>query len=831
MRSCTLLLAASLLLGASIPSSAAASASYERALELERDGRLTDAAHVLARADLSGSEAAHAARLSTALKTFGAASVYARAGATARARELLAELLPKLDPVRDVFVAEAVYRRLSALGRSAEAEAVALARATLERARQLRREGRTDAAATALASLTALPKGDVPATLLREIRLERARVLTQAAEERESLWDRVTAAFDDVVGPVVTWTMYGLMIAAAIALVACAAAASRRLRRPKARTAIAIEAQGAPRDERLTRNRAATRELATAIVEASNRPDGPSGTEIDETKDLDGSALVNLGVVGDDVAALDSLFQDETPIRVGPLAFSPRQVIALVAGSFRPPSQQELRGWLSADDASATVAVDLFEPRKRASAALRWSASAEGDGARRTAISMVATRIAMQLGGSHVSSSWRSYRDYLAALRTLAAAETPEQAETALVEAQRQLQLSLDHDAANLLARFNLATVLRKRGKNEEAAEQYAYVKRLATDVGSLPEPARSFVGRHPELILVAQYNRACALSKIESWDAHNQAVELLKGLREGGAAMDALEESARFRLTMLSRSALAAALVFPLAHQSASKHGDVQRRQQFHRQVLKEIKDERDWVKALPAESTQLDWQAYAQSLATAHNAYGRGSFEMGDYGEAMRECQRALALRPDFGDAYVTLAAILYKQRRRFPNWQRRAEEYVDRALAISPIDERALFLKGDLASDPVVRKPAEAKEAYARIVDNPWAYFRHAELLEQEGDLAGAAEQLIRSLYLSETPDIRGRRLLELVVKLAKRDGADDRLREEAHRVAKLLQKAKSDTVRNRAGALIEELDATGKRRSRVRRPPTDAAPQTG
>ncbi len=650
---------------------------------------------------------------------------------------------------------------------------------------------------------------------------------TAASAEGDRAWTQARGALEAVI-------RWGIYIGLAVLVVAGLVALRRLIRAIPAsgRTTVALEDLTADAKERNARNQALTRELISAMRSAGSS-ESRHGIEIDETRDLDGTLHVNLRAAGEGVATIDSLISDETPVKIGPLSFNPRQALYFGSAFFRRRSEVELVGFLTASEQTAEMMVQQFAPGQKLPVQ-RWTETVQGENSRARVVASVATKIAIDLGGSHISTKWSSVRDYREACARLSSGEEPanreDDREKLLESVRRILEHALNADPGNVLARFELATVLRKLGENEVASEHFVFLERLATL--PLPAPSRrlipielspaeptagvhGYLERHPEFVHVARYNRAISLSKVGSWEGHEKALEILWHLVPEILEDERLDPQTSLRLHLLTVSAWAAALVFRLEHWRLHSEGEIADRPEA-RETRAQIAQIRDWVETLPDTHPELDLAAYVYARATVQGAFGRAAQILGDHDEAMAAFERALSMIPDLGDVHANLASLLIKLKARHMNWSRRARNHLLRALEISPLDERAHFLLGKVYADPSVGQLKEAKQQFEQGGSYGWACYEHARLLKDEGQIEAAINQLRRTLHafpnLSRTPAREcARAYLELIIQLGGEQKADKAMVNEAQKVAQRLVEVTLDGGRDQAAKLLTGIDA--------------------
>lgn len=673
--------------------------TFARAVRLERRAQLAAALAVLNVARLTPSEARHREALRDAVTTLSAVQVYEHAKELKVADSLLAQLSSRLDPVRDVYVNAVVQRQLASV-RAMEAPA-------------------PKSKPGFFASLWSDAKSSAK-TVLR--------------------WLIVVAGF--------------VLLITAVGLIGKVIRSARSRRKGIGAALEDLTVEAAQRSEA---NRALGREFAVAIAAASqDAVEGPRA-EIDVARDLDGSVSLNVRVSGDELAAIEPYLDDGSPVKVGPISVSPRQLIAFLELTFRPPYEYELRGYLATSGSTSRLVVEL---ERRGRPPLRWASLGEGDGGRVSAVLETARRVLFEAATHPISASWPSVAAYRAARTSLASVDDPSDRPAALEGARRLLERALGHDPGNALARFELGTVLRKLGRNADALAQYEFIDQLSSEAGRTEVPS---------LRRALSYSRAVALSKLEGWDDHKRAVALLHELRAEVEADQRIEGAEREELLLFIRSSWAAAIVFE-AERFRSEH-DLQKTRARSAQVLREVADERDWIAQSRDRQPDVDLTTYVQATAVAENAFGRAAYLCGrPVNEAIGAFERALSLVPELGDAHVNLASALLRSGSRPADWVERIERHIDRALEISPRDRKALYLRGQLYLKAGRRD--DARQAFERAAEagDAWALLRLGELTWDEGNREDAIDLALRSVARGPAYDHRAKLLVLWVAEVA-------------------------------------------------------------
>lgn len=715
--------------------------AVDRALKLEQGGELVPALAAVRGVPLSRAQAQslRLAQLRDAVDSLNAARIYEARHEWALAGSVLSAVAAQLDPVRDVYV-----------------------RAVIQ-----------DEAAKVKAKLAPRPK--VKAGFFA------------------SLWSDVKSTARTVL----KWVV---VIAAALLLAALIQGIGAFVRRRRsARTGIGVALQdlSAESAKRATGNRALGQELSVAIAAASqSSSDGPQA-EVDVARDMDGGVTLNVRVAGDELAALDPYLEDGSPVKVGPLSVSPRQVVAFLGGAFRRRYEYELHGSFAASGTTSRLSVEL---RPDGKAPVRWTSSADGEASRAAVLLDVARRILFEAAKDPISASWPSVSAYQSARAQLATTTGLGQREATLREAQRLLELSLNRDPSNALARFELGGVLRKLGQNAEAVSQYEFLR---------SNPGAGNWQDDPRVRRGIEYSSAVALSKIDRWEEHNRALGLLDGLRtEVEQEPDSDEREA---LLLQIRSAWSATKVFEAER---FRHDDAARDRLL--QVLLDVGGEREWIAASPTRHPTGEFTSYVQARAVAENALGRVRYLAGDPRHtAIPAFESALSLVPEFEDAHANLASALLRASGRYPNWFTRADAELGRALEISPRDAKAMFLRAELYLKAGRGEEARTWLGTAETLGDDWATMRIAELDWEAGKRPEAVVRALRAVTAGPEYDYRMKLLVIWVGELARVDGVADKSTLQAARGVgrTLVRKAEKGkkTVPARVNDALRRIDA--------------------
>jgi cytochrome c-type biogenesis protein CcmH/NrfG len=798
--------------GVGVPSALGTSdadGKYGRAQALEREGKFAEANELLRPiADRLGpGKREHAFALQATLRALAAGAVYQENDQLDEAELTLKAALKKLDPVRDVYLTSNVAKRIAFLTTAEHPGADSEARASLARANSLEKDGKYHEAAAAFASVVSAADTGVAAPLLQKARLGKLRAQREDANAQDSrpLEDEVGDWLAGKGRGIADWVDKLLPLLLVFAAIWFLLLVRRRRRPEEGQTTINLTDWSADRSERRQKSLALGRQLK-AEIDAVGRP-STSGTEVDETRDLDGSAVPGLRPGGDEIEGLDAVIPDDSSIKIGPVSFGIAQLLNGLRTLFRRRPERQLVGSLTADDGRTIIAVELLKAGTK-EPEHRWLANGEGTNARGLALAELATKIAVQIGQPYVSRDWRSVSKYREALAKLAS-QNQEPAAKRLADARSLLQHALENDPHNLLARFYLATVERASGRNLQSIKQLDFLETMVDADKQVANGQSPFLQRHSEFRPLIEYNKAVALAKLDDWACHKQALDILSALRKtvGEGADEAAPHESR-RLLMLVRSAEASALVFELEEWRALPQD--KRRNKRRTETLEQIREARDEFHGTAPDAAPRQSVAYVQARATVENAYGRAlDLTNGNVDDAVGALWDAVSLTPDFTDAWLNLAAVLI-ERERGADWAARAEDALDHAFEIAPDSPKGHWLRGELCEKTA--QYDEAKAEFAKVPGDYRAAMKLAQLAKRAGESETAAKEMARSLKLRESFDFRAVLYVEYLLDEYRREGSnkDQSVLDEAENWAKkLVAKGEREGTRRRGEELLGEI----------------------
>lgn len=497
--------------------------------ELERAGNLRQAyREIVANEKLAKQQSAHVVVLARAVDALTDAERLAELQNYVMAAQGLAKAIETLDPVLAGAVRAGLAKHRISLETRARLAADTVADSTLHKADILMSRRRYEDASAAYGTVAAMNGGEISDDRLLRARLGKLRAETVKAQHAGIASD-VQDSIEKALPKVTEWLIY----------VACALGLwklfsfSRRFWPARAETVLSMEdltaaTGGASASTgREAANRALTREMSARMATLANGSGGEC--QIDEMDDLDGAGSVNLRVVVAPSSETSSIVQSATPVSVGPFSISPAQLLAATGAFFRRPFQHTIMGSLAADGDEVVLTLERLDRHGNALPGEHWEVRAQGDDRREKALLGGAEQVAFALSKSVATSDWHSYRDYRSGIRALEAEYHADDREACLMDACKSLQASLNHDPANCLARFYLATVLRKLGKNGTAAQHLRFLLDLLSQRRNEKCEFAAYLKTHPEIYFIVNYNWAVALSKCDDMRSREMALLLLE--------------------------------------------------------------------------------------------------------------------------------------------------------------------------------------------------------------------------------------------------------------------------------------------------------------
>jgi tetratricopeptide (TPR) repeat protein len=483
----------------------------------------------------------HRQNLESVLRAFRSTESYRKRQQLERARTTLDALYQKLDPIRDAPLLSAVQRKLNEVENQSRSITDHTVKDLLARAEAQLHAKKYDEAVASFTEVAGRRPSEVSEALIQQGEQGKLRAETARLEaQNPGFWSDLAANLAKGLLTIAQWLVYFgvlILVVAAIFLVP-------KFLPPHKGVILSLTDLTCAAESRAVSSQGLMQEVVGRILALGQQPDDVA--QIDWYEDLDNASLGNLRVLGDELAKIEALI-DDAAIHVGVVAFSPRQLFNFLRLSFRRPYQYTLRGSLEKRGDLTSLTVERVDRDGKPEAGKRWEKECSGATARVDVILSIATRIAFDLADYKITSSWRSFEAYRQGMVHLGQEEQSAKRADCLNSASDAFQRSLLYDESNWMARFNCATVLRKLGRNEPAAGQFAFLERMVEgkDTGR-PPSLTTFLNRHPDFPEVVRYNRAVALSKSADRALQEQGRKLIEALIEKLSEMQTARADAR---------------------------------------------------------------------------------------------------------------------------------------------------------------------------------------------------------------------------------------------------------------------------------------------
>jgi len=802
---------------------------------LEHESKLEEALRLLKEDQKVGKiHKKHIEQLEEVLRTFRSMAVYSQLGEYNTAEAELKRLISNLRPQEDDLLLAAVLKKRIELQTEAKKIVDKQARDLIADGDTYRLANLFDKALAAFSQAAGLGPSDELAQNIRKRILDTE--LANAQSKSTSYWKGIFGNIVSGLKTIFEWLVY---IGGALIIVFMLHKL-RKFRRAYDKTVITLQDLTIKGQDREAANQLLTQEflLETRILVGGGastsdengedravelgplRELGTKFSIMPETDPEKGwSTLALISELPSRFSEIDTLIQDGTPVRFGPISFSPRQLFALLSSYFRRLSKYTLVGSLSGGQEGLMLTVERLGLDGKPLPNELWKAVARGADARAEVIRDVAAQAAVKI--CQISVDWKSLRDYRKALGALSNEPIKERKNEQLKDAHKWLGRSLYFDPSNWIARFNLAIVLHNLGMFEAAIEQLRYLYELAKGDAPCAIPALSLcLQYHPEFEQVIKYNQAVCLTRLSGWGNHNEAVKILKSvvnwtqvdnLPNDPKTLGLYREKAR--LEMLSLSALASALNFELEQikHSSKIHEKIHetRYQKRQDEIFGEIKSICDWFQKLPAERIRINPREYTVSSGIVDHAAGRAYHLMGRHADSIKALRRAIAIDPSQVDSYVDLA-LAHLKTKQTEDWQLQVEENLVQALGLKPFNPKAHYLLGQLYSHPSVAQFEAAKDHFRKAGSSPWGLFQLAMIQgDQDLNYSEAIKTLRKSLALLPQPDIRAQYFVIYALELYKQK-QDSKLLKEAQEIAfRLSNNGIHLGLRRKGAELLEEV----------------------
>jgi tetratricopeptide (TPR) repeat protein len=527
-------------------------------------------------------------------------------------------------------------------------------------------------------------------------------------------------------------------------------------------------------NERDAKSQALTRDMSVRLT-TMGASSGES-TELDDTPDLDSANLPNL-VIHHDPQGIDVPLAT-TAATVGPFSINPAQLLAVLQKLMARRAEYSFKGSLVLQGARQAMVLECVSTKPKIGKKLWQSKSDNSDpaAAREEALSTIVEKVAFEFSEERSTNSFASFHCYRAGRALMNSSRTAEDRAKILTSAAQLFRDCIQADPGNWMGWFYLATVLRKCGKNKQAANHFKFLQELLQQPTEL---LKAFLASHTDFPIIVDYNYAVCLSKLDTWKSHGESVDLLGrliekvqrpiGPKESGASKDVSARNPatpqpgpqpRPEMEMLFRSARVSALTFELDPQNEPVEKDPGGNKAHRDSIFRNIEGECEKVAQLESRIPESGRRTSTVARAVMKNAYGWALLRQGRSRDAVTALSDAITLMPDFVDAYLNLAEILIGGRSKVdPNWIQEAQSQLDQALLLSPSSPRAHYLSGRLLAKPAIGEFEKAKEHLLKAELFPNSYFLYAQILKGiDGNPKGAIEALAKSIARFPRVDYR-------------------------------------------------------------------------
>jgi lipopolysaccharide biosynthesis regulator YciM len=598
-------------------------------------------------------------RLGLATALFDLADEAARQRQRSELTSLAGELTKLELPAAELAFQEGVVRARQRLLQSLRASQAPADEAALAHAKGLLANGDLEGAASAYESIARDRELHLPQVLFEADRG------SEAVRRQRTPWQQRVASGISSLATLAQWIV-GLFLA----WVAHRGIRSWLARHPLEEPSLEITVAG-----QAAESSAATAQVADRLRGDSGHSRAPS---IDATEDVDRSGLANINLSTEDLGLPKELASSTERISFLGLSFTPQQIHSLL--QLRRPRRHEFSGTLSANDGSYRVV--LRERRGGYSSWFTCEATTRAE-----ALAETADYVAFQTASWRVSECWPSFRAYKKALRMAEALGAEESKEWS--EARELLVHALAHDPQNIAARYQLGIMLRRLGRNDDAATQLARVN--ATFSGdSLSASLQTFAEKNPHFRGTVRYDLALCHAKQDSFGDLVTAERLLLELNRESRGQDGVSD----RLAILTSGSLAAVTAGRMGLELADKpraERDAWRKVRG-RKLFDKIVALTEEIETFRTDVDRGDAAACASAMAIAMAAQGRALILLNEPEKAERALRQARAESPNLACASIHLADVLRRS-----NEDEEALALLQRAVALSPRNARALHLIG--------------------------------------------------------------------------------------------------------------------------------------
>ena len=422
------------------------------------------------------------------------------------------DLVKKLDPVRDAYLLAEASKDLAELQAEVRQAADGEAANNIALGARLRKQRSFDDAVAAYARVID-KAAEVSEAKVREAREGRAAAQKEKADE-PTLGGTLAGIFQELFKGLLKIVEYFIYLCLALIVLVVAREAVRVWRgvqKPLDSMFLSFRDLSGTTTDQTKANQALTQEVQLAFESSTEGGTGEGTVEV--ASDVDGSAMANVRL-GVPLSKLDGVVKAGLPVQIGPLSIDARDVFNYFVRLWERPYKWTLNGSLLAAGTVTKVAAQMLDQKTNPVEGNRWSAQAQGDGARAAAIQDLVTAVIVKLAKDPVTKVPRSLGALLEGIRGLRDATGDPNRQSLLEAAQASFQQSVRFDPQNWVARFNLAMTLRKLGRNELAIEHFRMLGRHFAGKANRQRRLAA-LRRQPDFFFIVSYNEAVALCKL----------------------------------------------------------------------------------------------------------------------------------------------------------------------------------------------------------------------------------------------------------------------------------------------------------------------------
>jgi len=692
----------------------------------------------------------------------------------------------QIDAVRDAYLIDAAEKEIPRLQLLSRAEAEKEVRSLLAVGDEQSRHGQF-AAASSTFDKALQKRAEISPDLVREANEKASKAREQAAKEPSvyGTWLIFLAALHSVALMLFRGLLYSLLLIPVIVV------ALIMKRRTKDDVLLTMEDASTGTEQ--------SHKVLTELMRSEMAVPGPSQKyQIDTPAGADGGSLGQLAIR---VALRDmSMAFQGDPIKFGGFSINPIQLFSQFRVFFRPRYRYELQGSVSTKGPDKVCVVQLARTTvKNFEQTGAWQSTASGEAAVNIVLRDTAAKIMVDIDKTTkaITANWRSLARMRQGISLLQiAVDSPAQKAALDASALDAFQEAVSEDPSNWLARFNLASALRRLGFDALAAEHFAELERQH----KLPA----------EQLPVVKYNHAASLQTADDDSRCDDALKLLTDV----LATPNIEPV----LLHLAQSGFAAAQATRMRRRKLRFRGDINAiaAKSLRDDARKLIVPTEQHLKAAEADAAAavgVNGSQYTAVLAVFMNAIGQLQALIQRHHAARDSFGRAITLLPGFIEPRLNLAELYIERKRALDaGWATRAEKILLHVQQVDPKDKRALVLLGRLYDHAIFGRTAEATSLLTKALPNPEACLRLATILFRDGSAEAALAPLL-SLLEQDTRSQSGQLLLARCV-LALPDNHRCKcllLRKSSSALTNIAKRPDGGKKKKEAAELSPEIDA--------------------